>query len=62
MSSSELSIASISNQKLENTSEQAGVTVLKKALDSKAEVVGQLISSATGQLPEGVGKKVNTVA
>jgi Putative motility protein len=63
MSDSDISIASISNQKLEDTQQKAQVNVLKKALDQKGEIAAQLIEGAGGRtLPEGVGAKVNTVA
>ena len=65
MSGDEISIASISNQKLENIAQKFEVAVFKKALDQQGVVTQQLIDSADStprQLPEGVGTKINVEA
>ena len=63
MAGSEITIASISNQKLESVAQKAEVAVFKKALNQQAEVTKQLVDSATpAQPPPGTGKKLNTVA
>lgn len=60
----EISVASISNKKLENVAQKAEVAVFKKALDQQGDVVKTVIEGATKPtvLPAGVGAKVNTVA
>lgn len=61
MSDSDLSISSISSQKLASTTQQAEVAVFKKALEQEGQVQKQLIEGAK-TLPEGVGGRLNTVA
>ncbi len=60
----EISIASISNKKLEDATQQAQVAVFKRELDQQGDVVKTIIEGATKPtiLPPGVGTKVNTVA
>jgi hypothetical protein len=54
---------SISDQKTEQASQSAQVSIQKKELNQQAAVEKQLIDGATARvLPEGVGAKLNTVA
>jgi hypothetical protein len=63
MAGDDLSISGISSRKLEATAEKFQVAVLKKAVDSQGEVAKQLIEASTATaLPDGVGRRLNTVA
>lgn len=62
MADSEISISSISTQKLENVAQKAQVAVFKKALSQEAEIGAKLIESATSTLPDGKGGRVNVAA
>jgi Putative motility protein len=61
MADSEISISSISNQKLQEIQQKAEVSVFKKALKQEESINSTLIQSATRTLPPGVGEKLNTV-
>lgn len=63
MADNDLSISSISAQKLNDVALQFGVTVLKKAIDQQGQIASELIEGATEQtLPEGIGNRVNLAA
>jgi hypothetical protein len=63
MAGDDLSISGISSRKLEANAEKFQVAVLKKAIDSQGDVAKQLIEASTAtSLPDGVGRRLNTVA
>ena len=62
MADTEISIASISAQKLTEISQKAEVSVFRKALDQQANISALLIQSASASLPEGKGERLNIVA
>lgn len=65
MDVSDLSISGISQQKLDDVSQKAQVSVFRKALDNQEDIAKTLIEGAAPPprtLPDGVGKKLDTVA
>lgn len=62
MSDTNISIASISSQKLAEVGQKAEVAVFRKALDQQESVAKLLIEGATSTPPPGKGTNLNIVA